>query len=62
MYFTGSREAAIAKNRNTYAKRQREQEKREKADRKRAKRDRKREPARPADSPDATSLLDEQAH
>ena len=59
MHFSRSREAAIAKNRNTYAKRQREQEKREKADRKRAKRDRKREPVKPADLPDESSLLDE---
>ena len=36
-------EVAIAKNRNTYAKRQREQEKKERADRKRARRDQKKE-------------------
>lgn len=45
--FTFLTEAPIAKNRNTYAKRQREQEKKERADRKRAKRDQKKEPLPP---------------
>jgi hypothetical protein len=43
--FPGSTEAAIAKNRNTYAKRQREQDKKYRADKKREKKDRKREDA-----------------
>jgi len=43
--FPGSTEAAIAKNRNTYAKRQREQDKKYRADKKREKKDRKREEA-----------------
>ena len=44
-------ESIIAKNRNTYAKRQREQEKKQRADDKRLKRERKKdrdEPAQPA--------------
>jgi hypothetical protein len=41
----------MAKNRNTYAKRQREQEKKERADRKRIRRDQKREVSNPAEVP-----------
>lgn len=58
-----STEAAIAKNRNTYAKRQREQDKKYRADKKREKKDRKREEAgKPVewyDQPDLTQT-DEQ--
>jgi hypothetical protein len=42
----------MAKNRNTYAKRQREQEKKERADRKRVRRDQKKEPVNPTAPPD----------
>jgi hypothetical protein len=42
----------MAKNRNTYAKRQREQEKKERADRKRVRRDQKRGTGNPAALPE----------
>jgi hypothetical protein len=50
-----SREAIIAKNRNTYAKRQREQEKRQRADDKRAKKEHKK------DKPDLVQIPPSQA-